>query len=272
MINTHLRWWEGSSDNLVSWTTSLLFALVYIFHLRANIRDSSIFADIQLCVLDTSSFPQGVFLRDMDLIGAYKRYNSQLTELGLLRLKQHRRLPGFYYFGEYLSQGVLKIEGKCQIVSAQAMIDRGLYTILPQLEDFAQWEVQAKPPWASAVIELRHELYANVSERQRTSCDGLKAVINISELFGRGWRMPMAINILALSPHRSDDVNIPPLLRTFTETRLLTVEDENGGMRIVAGGFTDDAEASLRCAIIFQMSEHLAADDLQPLDHDNTTP
>jgi hypothetical protein len=36
MIYRHLRWWKGPEDNLVSWTSSLLFALVYIFHLRAN--------------------------------------------------------------------------------------------------------------------------------------------------------------------------------------------------------------------------------------------
>jgi hypothetical protein len=28
MLNRHLRWWKGDKDNLVSWTSSLLFALV----------------------------------------------------------------------------------------------------------------------------------------------------------------------------------------------------------------------------------------------------
>ena len=66
MISRHL-WWNEGSDNLVSWTSSLLFALVYIFHRRANKRDRSIFDNISLCVIDTTCFLPGVFIRDMDL-------------------------------------------------------------------------------------------------------------------------------------------------------------------------------------------------------------
>ncbi|CEI63493.1 unnamed protein product [Fusarium venenatum] len=74
MLYRHLRWLEGPEDNLVSWTSSLLFALAYIFHLHANKRDGSSYDNIQLCVIDTSSFPEAVFLRDMDLIRAYLVY------------------------------------------------------------------------------------------------------------------------------------------------------------------------------------------------------
>jgi hypothetical protein len=45
MIHRHLMWKEGL-DNLVSWTSSLPFALVYMFHLHANARDGSDFEDI----------------------------------------------------------------------------------------------------------------------------------------------------------------------------------------------------------------------------------
>lgn len=68
MLHTHLHWWEGPEDNLVSWTSSLLFALVYIFHLHANSRDGTAFNDIFIYIIDTTKFPKAVFLQDMDLI------------------------------------------------------------------------------------------------------------------------------------------------------------------------------------------------------------
>ncbi|KAH6714588.1 hypothetical protein BKA61DRAFT_605536 [Leptodontidium sp. MPI-SDFR-AT-0119] len=52
----HPQWWKGHEDNLVSWTSSLLFALVYIFHLHANSNDRSAFDDIHLCIIDTNQF------------------------------------------------------------------------------------------------------------------------------------------------------------------------------------------------------------------------
>jgi len=61
-------------------------------------------------LLTLISFPKAVFLRDMNLIQAYSSTwgNSKASiEEGLVR-----------YFGEYLSQGVLKVEGECQIFSA----------------------------------------------------------------------------------------------------------------------------------------------------------
>ena len=104
MLNTHLRWRKSSEDNLVSWTSSLLFALVYIFHLHANSQDASAFDDIFLCIIDTTKFPKAVFLPDMDLIETYYPLDADLKRMQNLRLSD-------YYFGEYLSQGALKIEG-----------------------------------------------------------------------------------------------------------------------------------------------------------------
>ena len=43
----------------------------------------------------------------MDLLRAYSLFDTDLENLEGLRLKKGM------YFGEYLSQGALKIEGKC---------------------------------------------------------------------------------------------------------------------------------------------------------------
>lgn len=131
MLHRHLRWWrDRSDDNLVSWTSSLLFALQYIFHLHIKKSNTSSFEDICLCVLDTTGFVPGVFLRDMDLIQVYQPYNNELKDWAHLRRMKHKHLSGSYYFGEYLSQGALKIEGACQIVSARTIIDNGLYELV----------------------------------------------------------------------------------------------------------------------------------------------
>jgi len=146
MLARHLWWWEGSEDNLVSWTSSLLFAITYIFSLHANVRDGSTFDNIFLCIVDTACFPKRVFLRDMDLIHAYRSFDADLGRLGDLRAKQHGMHSGFFYFGEYLSQVALKIEDKCQIVSAEAIIGEGLYNLRPEFKGFSEWEKQKKNP------------------------------------------------------------------------------------------------------------------------------
>lgn len=206
MLNRHLRWQEGPEDNLVSWTSSLLFALVYIFHLRANSRDGSAFDNIYLCVIDTGSFPRGVFLRDMDLISAYQLFDEDLLDFRRLRLK------GSYYFGEYLSQGVLKIEDKCQIVSAQAIIDQGLFVLQPEFEEFKDWELTPRPPWVHPVIRLREAFYRKTIEPQRV-VEELQAAANIARLFEPRWILPMSANLIAMRPRRSEDNAI---LQAFT--------------------------------------------------------
>jgi hypothetical protein len=131
MLNSHLQWWESREDNLVSWTSSLLFALIYMFHLHANSRDGSAFDEIYFCFIDTKKFPKAVFLRDMVLIKVYFPLNAELESF------QHLRL-GHYYFGEYLSQGALATENKCEIVSAQEIINRVLYKMRHEFGKFAQ--------------------------------------------------------------------------------------------------------------------------------------
>ena len=93
------------------------------------------------------------------------------------------------YFGEYLSQGALKIEGKCEIVSAQAEIVSaqaeivsGLYNLRLKFEEFARCKLQDKPPWAKPVVNLRKHLFH--IECPEISNENLQAVINIAKLFG----------------------------------------------------------------------------------------
>lgn len=207
MIYRHLRGWEGP-DNLVSWTSSLLFALVYIFHLRAkktSIRAT--FAKIYLCVVDTSRFPKGVFLRDLDLIRAFRAADQNLQSFENLRCRQRQGFSGYFYFGEYLSQGSLKIEGRCQIVSAQSIIDQGLCDIRSEFQEYADREPVPWPPLANTVVEMRESFYRDNAEREKMSAAKLSAALAIAQLFGPGWKLPMAAQLVALTAPQIDDDN-----------------------------------------------------------------
>ncbi|KAH7110420.1 hypothetical protein B0J13DRAFT_200320 [Dactylonectria estremocensis] len=226
MLNIHLRWWgkSGDSDNVTSWTGSWLFALQYIFHLHKNIRDASSLDDIKICMIDTTLFPKGYFVRDMDLIRAYEQFNPGLRDLGRLRSKKHKHYGGSYYFGEYLSQGALRIERKCKIVPASAVVDNGLFTIQPLFREFENWEVTRTPPWANEVIRLREDFYGTESEIHQ---DEIQASIDIAKLFGPDFRLPMAAGLIGLLPRRADDASIQRVFRStpFTEESMLSVRE-----------------------------------------------
>ncbi len=208
MLNTHLRWREGLEDNFVSWTSSLLFALIYMFHLHANSRNGSAFDDIFLCIIDTTNFPKAVFLRDMDLIQVYSPFNTDLEDFKGLRLRKDM------YFGEYLSQGALKIEGKCQIVSAQVMINQGLYNLRRELKEFAFWETCRRPPWVYPVINLRKDLCQ--TESSDKSNEKLRVAVDVAEIFGSCWTLPIAANLIALLPGPKEEVAIIQAFRANT--------------------------------------------------------
>ncbi|KAH4954731.1 hypothetical protein HBI38_218640 [Parastagonospora nodorum] len=192
--------WKEGDDNFVSWTSSPTFALVYMFHLHANSRDKSEFVDIQFCITDTTCLPRGIFLQDLDLIRAYSPFDAELIEVEKLRTQKQ---GGRFYFGEYLSQGALQIEGKCDIVSASALIGQGLFDLQPILKEFARWPKSFKPPWAYPVLNLRDDIYRKAV---RTSiADVLKAVTSIKQLFGSRWRLPVAINLVASFSYGEQD-------------------------------------------------------------------
>lgn len=149
----------------------------------------------------------------MDLIRSYHSHNERLRDFELLQSTKHKVLSGYYYFREYLSQGALKIEGKYQIVSAQTLMDRGLFRIRSESEHFAGWTPETHPPWAKPVIELRESFYTSKTERLGISEEGLQVALHISRLFAPPWRLAMAANLIALAPPRTDDRTFLAFLR-----------------------------------------------------------
>ncbi|OPB46323.1 hypothetical protein A0O28_0064440 [Trichoderma guizhouense] len=210
LLARHLRWRKIPNGNLVSWTSSLLFALVYIFHLRASIHNEATLDEIQLLVVDTAGLPKGAFMRDLDLMRAFRSFDLNLRNVEDLRYRQSSEFLGYYYFGEYLSQGALKVEGHCQMVSARNLVDGGLYDIRKEFKEFANWKQgPGSARWANAVIQMREIFYLNQSQRSELSKRAILAVLQISRQFEPNFQAPIAANLIAIAAPRY--YNVPTL-------------------------------------------------------------
>jgi len=153
-------------------------------------------ADIEICVIDTTEFEPRVFIRDMDPIEAFAADHAALQKLRDLRT------GGEYYFGEYLSQGALRIEGKCQIISAEAMIGKGLLSLRPEFEMAYYIKTCG---WAKDVVEMRDSLYEQQQQQPPSvRLETFQSAIEIGQLFGPHWRLPIATNLVALTPGHLD--------------------------------------------------------------------
>jgi hypothetical protein len=138
----------SGSDNLMSWSNSLLFVIQYAIW-RSNQRgwDPS---GVHICAVDTNKFPRGQFARDMWLIN--QCYDPSWTVDGqnpLGRLIQLRKIRG-YYNGEHLSQGTINHKGRSSVFSLQDLIDAGLCELYPELDD-----PEGRKGWPNRVLALR---------------------------------------------------------------------------------------------------------------------
>ncbi|PSR81435.1 hypothetical protein BD289DRAFT_439147 [Coniella lustricola] len=106
MLYRHLDWKAGGPpSDLVSWTSSLLFALQYAFYRCHHYGVEP--KDVKICIVDTKRFGEGQFMRDTQLISALKRSASKLLSDELLvdaaKFFTFRLTFEEYYNGEYLS-------------------------------------------------------------------------------------------------------------------------------------------------------------------------
>lgn len=197
ILNLHLRWWRKDelADNFVSWTSSLLFAIQYIYYRRSSARDGSSLADIKIYVIDTTEFPRGTFMRDLELIDAFCEYDYNL------RLLQSLRNGPDFYFGEYLSQGALKIENKCQVIPAEVLFQQDrLRRIQPLFADIPTTIVE-NPRCAKAVIYLRGAIWPGSDLPILDSAviiRRLTPILEIMENVAAEWRFPLAIYFAGL--------------------------------------------------------------------------
>ncbi|KAL7783678.1 hypothetical protein V8C43DRAFT_293484 [Trichoderma afarasin] len=218
-LNEHLRWQPKSyGDPFISWTTSLLVAIQYAIYKHKT--EYAELSTIHLCIIDTTLFPNGVFMKDLDLIdefhdkvpdhypviskgGQYDWKDRGLNNLGQLRNKQHQTYSGVYYFGEYLSQGQTNIQGRSCTVPCDKILNSNLFAFMPQFKD----ELDDKTVfWANAVIKLRQPFY--ITEQEEIHDSDFNEAMIIALEFDTAWFLPMLANLLALCPRTARDPTI----------------------------------------------------------------
>jgi hypothetical protein len=118
-------------DNLMSWSSSLLFVIQYaIWRCYKRRRDTT---KVAICTIDTRKFPHGQFVRDMSLLRAYREspeLDQEMQSFFSFRLEKP-----YYDNGEYLSQGVLHHAGRSSVVCLAQLIRTGLHDLYPEFAD-----------------------------------------------------------------------------------------------------------------------------------------
>jgi len=192
MITEHLAWCSFKGADLVSWTTSLLFALQLAIYRKAKDHYNPTAASIWICVVDTSMFDSGLFHSAADLM---RRYGIQKV--------------GIYKYGpedlahEYLMQGTIHIIGNSATTSLESLIGAGLY------KHFSDLRRPEKAPFLhTRVLELRVAFLGRFTSTSTKSFASIKSLA--SKGFGDTWVLPMTIAFLTL--RRRYDREIFPLL------------------------------------------------------------
>jgi hypothetical protein len=217
LLDAHLRWKapHEMTCNLMSWTSSLLFALQYgLYKSRPrNGYPGCDFETLFLLVVDTQDFPAGAFVRDRELLNAFVTDEERLGKIGLGKVLEWRtRIPQPLYFGEYLSQGSLDVRGRCVQTSLKALIENGLFDLVPALRDPSGWNY-----WANRVVELRIPFEAKRPSPATLETDVQKALLLAERSFGPAWTLPMALMLLSLSPRPlGDPIIVDGVLAEFT--------------------------------------------------------
>ncbi|KAH8124573.1 hypothetical protein FP744_10006358 [Trichoderma asperellum] len=288
-LNEHLRGWEKSDgDPFISWTTSLLFAIQYAIYKYKD--EHAKLNTIYLCIIDTTLFPKGVFIKDLDLIEEFqdkftdyqviwqkgKRHYRKdkwhywkyrgLSNVRQLRNMKHKDYSGFYYFGEYLSQGQTNINGRSCTVPCDKIINDHLFALMPEFKVEMESEVQS---WANAVIRFRDP--SSIKKQEAIDNSEFSEAKAIALEFDTKWFLPMLANLLALSPRTANPANIRLISKLFSndvEHSLLSkitnvVADDNipevFRFREIVHAINKDYHADLAAVLVRSMEETAGA-------------
>jgi hypothetical protein len=182
-------------DNLMSWTSSLLFAIQYaIWRAHKRRRPTS---EVKICAVDTSEFPLGQFMRDITLLDAYRaaaeEAGGDMSQFFQFRLNREE-----YYNGEHLSQGRLDHAGRSCMMSLEQLIRAGLYQLYPEFNDEAR-----RDEWTKRVRELR----SNWAADQVTTDRDIELALAVGQkCFGHFELCDIASLILTLKNRQMSEV------------------------------------------------------------------
>lgn len=143
------------SDNLMSWSSSLLFVIqcaIWRCHERGRSPK-----DVKIFVADTEKFPSGQFVRDKCLIRAYRYAAQSPGDEGFFEFRLDKEK---YDNGEYLTQGLVNHAGRSCVLSLDMLMEAGLYSLYPELSEETE-------SWTNRVLDLREAWSTKRTTNQR---------------------------------------------------------------------------------------------------------
>jgi hypothetical protein len=179
------------SDNLVSWSSSLLFVIQGAIYRSYTVGLEP--ADVRICALDTTEFPVGQFANGRWLIGSCHNPEDHHRRSSRERQAMHRLhhlRQSSHDNGEYFSQGLLYHGDRpSNLVSLQKLLDCGLAGHLyPELA-----EHHGKSQWTKRVRTLRSAW----KQESETISQEIERALRIANFcFPRLDRFDMAITLL----------------------------------------------------------------------------
>lgn len=203
MLENHLLWKSLPSDQFISWTGSILWALQHA--IRKDLQGD---ADVQICMLDTSKIEKCSFFAASDLLKIY-------------RVSDEGKLAHRYYNAEYLYHGGLLVHNSSSTVSLNLLREYGLSSLLPELDDS-----RLKSFLCKTVESLR---YTMVSVPRPVAPIEGRTALQIASLFEKEFTMPVMVALLSLRRRASDDGYFLKLVADYAGTRLRIPDvDETG--------------------------------------------
>lgn len=194
------------TDNLISWSSSLLFVIQYAIWRCHNSHHGDP-AKVEICMVDTRKFPHGQFVRDMSLLRAYREapeVDEKMRSFFNFRLKS-----AYFDNGEYLSQGVLHHTGRSSVVSLAQLIQAGLHDLYPQFADPGGMD-----RWTKRVGSLR----SRWSIEQTTTQRDIQKAVEIARACFRSFDA-CDVALLLLS-FKNRKLRVPATKGTFLKSSL----------------------------------------------------
>ena len=123
------------TDDLMSWTSSTLFAIQYAVW-RNQWRNKS---NIKICIVDTRLFAEGQFTGATWLIESFQPIHRMRASVR--KSFQHHLGDSEYYNGEYLSHGRVNVANRSCVTSLKLLEEAGLFQLYPDLNvsDITEW-------------------------------------------------------------------------------------------------------------------------------------
>lgn len=141
-------------DNLMSWSSSLLFVVQYaIWRSRHHARRTTQTPkEVSICAIDTTKFPRGQFARDMELIRIYGE--TAEADYDMRKFFDFRLNSSEFDNGEFLSQGKVHHAGRSCVISLDQLVQAGLFDLYPELAEGTAG-ASGKERWTNRVLSLR---------------------------------------------------------------------------------------------------------------------